>query len=518
MKLRDVAVLSTLALLAVLVSLYTTSTGTGLAPDSYFYIASARSLLGGEGLRIPQEAGWASSTAHFPPLYAVLLALSSLSVFDPLETARWLNALLFGANFFLVGYTILRLTGGSWLAAYLGALVTLSSGDLLLIHAHAWSEPAFFFFSLLGMLWLAMYVTDQRLGLLVGAATATGLACLTRYAGIALVAAGIVSLLWFAGLSRREKIRSAARFLGISATPIGLWALYNLLLAGSLADRVLGKHPIGLRELARGAETIAYWAVPAGATGIIHDILALAVPLGGATLLGAYLLRSYRFHRTPPGGRNERASAIPFALFTLIYAAFLLVSISFFDAQTGLDARILSPVFITCLVLAAAGLARGLPRARVGIRWLGMALVLGLVGAYLSSGYTTVQGLYAGEGKGYSGPYWTQSKLLQQLRGYPASIPVYSNGSDVIYLLTGRPAIGLPREVSPNSLRVNPAFEDEMREMRKALEEQGGILVYFYELAERRRYLPTEYELNEMLPLERITRWSKEGVLYRIKQ
>jgi hypothetical protein len=129
-----------------------------------------------------------------------------------------------------------------------------------------------------------------------------------------------------------------------------------------------------------------------------------------------------------------------------------------------------------------------------------------------------VQSLYAGENKGYASEYWTQSRLIQQIRGLPEGIPIYSNGQDVIYLLTDRPARGIPKMYSPNTVRANDRFDEEIQDMQDVLKEKNGVLVIFFELQEQRRYLPAEYDLNEILPLKRVTRWNKEGTLYRIEQ
>ena len=516
MKITSLVIISILALCAFLTSLFTTSTGTGLAPDSYIYLASARSLLKGDGISIPNGPEGSIQTAHFPPLYAGMLALSSLTVFDPLDTARWLNAIFFGANLFLVGYTILKLTNGSLLAVFLGSIIILSSDGLILIHAYVWSEPTFFFFSILGLLLLSTYLVDLRLGGLVGSALAVGFAFLTRYAGITLVVTGVISLLWFIDLNPQERLKRASLFLVISTAPVGLWMLYSLLVTGSLTDRMVAFHPIDLRGLSLGVTTVLSWFFPVEATGAIKTALYLTIAITGLALLIAFLVRSVRKNPIRRDAQPRSLPVQPFALYTLIYLGFLILSISFFDAQTSLDTRILSPIFITCLILIITSLAHRLSQAQAGIRWLALIFVVALVGAYLYSGIGMARSLNAGEQKGYSSGFWATSKLLRQVRDLPSSIPIYSNGHDVIYLLTGKPAISIPKEISPNSRRVNSRFEDEVREMGDGLREKGGVLVIIYELVERRRYLPTEEELKTLLPLERITRWSKEGVLYRI--
>ena len=196
--------------------------------------------------------------------------------------------------------------------------------------------------------------------------------------------------------------------------------------------------------------------------------------------------------------------------------AFLLLSLSFFDAQTSLDARILSPAYLTALILVVSALARWLPGRPARLRWAALGLAAVFLAAQLFAGARMALRLNGGEEKGYTSPAWRSSRLLKQVAGLPPETPIYSNGQDVIYLLTGKPAFGLPREISPNTLKVNPAFDAEMQAMRSALETHNGVLVIFETLQDRRRYLPSEYELNQLLPLKRVTHWKNEGTLYRI--
>jgi 4-amino-4-deoxy-L-arabinose transferase-like glycosyltransferase len=508
--------IAALGVLAFLISLYTTSTGAGLAPDSYVYLGSARSLLQGEGVQVPTGPNGFVHPAHFPPLFAGLLALSSLTVVDPLESARWLNAIIFAANVILVFLTILKLTQGAYLAAILGALFALSSQGMIIIHAHVWSEPAFFFFSFLSLLLLATSLDDPQERWWIGAAIATGLAFLTRYAGVTVVITGVIALLWFPKTSLVKRIRKAMIFFGVSVLPVAIWMLINLLTVGSLTNRGMSYHPIDLDGLLRGLSTVADWFYPPAETSLLINVLFLiSTSLGLALLIGISVL-ALRDHQNYRGRNTKNTADVPFLLFTLIYIVFLLLSVSLFDAQTSLDARILSPIFLSILVVVAARLTNILAQAAHAIQVLGLLFTLTLASTHLLAGGGLARKVHARDYKGYNSVYWENLRLIQQVRDLPDSTPIYSNGHDVIYLLTGKPAIPIPREISPNSLRKNEAYVEEMQEMESALRVEGGVLVFFDAQVPRRWYLPSEEELNETLPLELRTRWGNEGALYRI--
>src|SRR5688500_14983109 len=151
--------LGLLAALGMFLILYATPQGLGLSDDSIAYIAGARSMLSGEGYR---EAWLASNgpVTHFPPAFSSLLALIGLSGLDPVRGARFLNALLFGANTFLLGLIGWRMTK-SQIAGIILALLFVVNDSLFRVHAVAMSEPLYIFFSLAAFLAFNYGVQEQ---------------------------------------------------------------------------------------------------------------------------------------------------------------------------------------------------------------------------------------------------------------------------------------------------------------------------------------------------------------------
>src|SRR5512140_886353 len=108
-RLISLVALGILAVLGIALVLRATPEGLGLSDDSIGYIAGARSMLAGHGYR---EA-WLESNGpvtHFPPAFSGLLAFIGLFGLDPLRGVRFLNALLFGLNTFLLGILGWRMT------------------------------------------------------------------------------------------------------------------------------------------------------------------------------------------------------------------------------------------------------------------------------------------------------------------------------------------------------------------------------------------------------------------------
>ncbi|HNO32478.1 MAG TPA: hypothetical protein PKI78_11875, partial [Anaerolineales bacterium] len=139
-----------LALSGTFLILYATPQGMGLSDDSIAYIAGARSILDGQGYR---EAWLASNqpVTHFPPGFSTILAIVGLSGLDPLRGTRFVNALVFGANIFLLGLIGWRMTQSKIAGILLGVLFLLN-GQLFRVHTTAMSEPLYIFFTLAAFL------------------------------------------------------------------------------------------------------------------------------------------------------------------------------------------------------------------------------------------------------------------------------------------------------------------------------------------------------------------------------
>ena len=159
-------VLAVLGAGGVLTLLWVTRWGPGTEPDSVVYIAAARSLLAGEGLRVMKVIRRLGGETlvpmtHFPPLYPVLISAIGLGGVEALEAARWLNAALFGGSVLLVGLVIRACTRRAWLAV-LGGFIVLNSVHLIDVHVMAMSEGVFLLLALLGLALLGAYVAGGK--------------------------------------------------------------------------------------------------------------------------------------------------------------------------------------------------------------------------------------------------------------------------------------------------------------------------------------------------------------------
>src|SRR5215208_793039 len=234
-RLASLIALFLISIAGILLVIKATPNGLGLSDDSIAYIAGARSMAAGDGYR---EAWLASNqpVTHFPPAFSSVLAFFGSFGIDPLHAARWVNALLFGLNAWLLGILGWRMTPSLSAGLVLAALFVTSS-QMFQVHAVAMSEPLFIFLSLLAFWMFDLYFErDHHWWWLVACGIFVGVAYLTRYAGLALVATFVVAL-FVLHTDRRKRIVSAGIFLvGFVPWAIG-WSIRNRFVAGNTTNR-----------------------------------------------------------------------------------------------------------------------------------------------------------------------------------------------------------------------------------------------------------------------------------------
>jgi hypothetical protein len=442
-------ILGLIALGAVGILLYSTPEGLGLSDDSIGYIAGARSILSGQGYR---EAWLASNgpVTHFPPGFSSLLALISLSGLDPLRSARFLNALLFGANAFLLGVIGWRMTK-SQVAGVTLALLFAVNASLFNAHAVAMSEPLYIFFSLAAFLTFSEYFLPspygrgQGEGWLIATGILTAFAYLTRYAGLALLATFLLALILLQD-TLRKKLASTGVFLA-STLPFFIgWGIRNKMVADNATNRTLVYHPLSAENIETGIYNISEFLIPVEewrrALIKIPNLFFILVAIIALVLLIWVVYRGLKKIIKPA---TEQPEILSFTngLYIFGYLASIFSSMMLFDASTKFKLRILSPVYVALLILLVllghwAWQKRGvLSRGIITFA----AIVILALSAYDTSNFVTK--LHKG-GQGYASFKWYDSEAMDFLSQLPKGARIYTNQPGPVYLYTDRPSYVLP--------------------------------------------------------------------------
>ena len=222
------AALSVLA--AALVLAREITYGVGLHWDSINYIAAARNLL--EGGVFSHYDG--TPYTWWPPLYPLSLATVGLGIFDPLDVAGPLNAIIFGLTVFVVGLYLQRRLVSRFLVVWACFAVALSE-PLVELASTAMSGPLFILLAIIALIQTDKTLTESKAWFsLLWAAIFSALALQTRYIGVAVPVLVCLFLLFHPGASLFQRTKQIAVFSLIVAVPMGLWLLRNYLTIGNL--------------------------------------------------------------------------------------------------------------------------------------------------------------------------------------------------------------------------------------------------------------------------------------------
>jgi hypothetical protein len=467
--------------------LYGTPEGLGLSDDSIGYIAGARSILGGQGYR---EAWLASNqpVTHFPPGFSFTLALVGLSGLDPLRGAHFLNALLFGANAFLLGILGWNMTK-SQAAGVTLALLFAVNASLFNVHAVAMSEPLYIFFTIAAFLTFSKYFSSSSISpqdsgkggrWLITTGVLTAFAYLTRYAGLALVATFLVALVLLHD-TWKKRITSAAIFIASTLPFIFGWGIRNKAVADNATNRTLVYHPLTTENIEAGIYNISEFFIPLEAWRRalmkIPNFFFILIIIISITLLIWVFYKGLRKFLQP---NTEQLEILSFTngLYLFGYLASIVSSMLLFDASTKFKLRILSPVYVTLLILFVwFGYWAWQNRNIIfrGIFTLIAILILAL-SAYDTSNF--VIKLHKG-GQGYASFKWYDSAAMDFLSGLPAGTRIYTNQPGPVYLYTDRPSYVLPDLVDAVTGLPRDGYDRGVRALQKDVLSGDAALALF---------------------------------------
>ena len=453
--------------------------GPGLDPDALAYMGAAESLAAHGDYRIP-TAKWASADstsalAHFPPAYSTMLALPVRLGMTPPQAARLVQAL--AAALTVATLVLLVSAATTPLAGMLLAVALFAMTSMHEVHASVLSEPVYLACTALV---LAAMVRVPNRPLSAGIPAAVGV--MTRYVGASLVGAVVV---W--QLAQRGPWRVRLRRAVVAALPTivvqGAWVLRTRAVAGAGEIRKLAIYGDLHPTLAQGAATFTAWLIPHPGTStepLPHrGVLAFAAGCALLALVTIGVFQTWRMIRNETAQRrrsesdgshgNDRilsseSGALPLitaaALLILAYVGVVLVSRLLADPNIPLDERILAPVLLLVMTIAATGVSLWWRATRLDIARI--AVCGALLGWWCASATSTLaEARYALDwGSDFAGEQWRHSELLTWARSDGAGVPLYTNWPSAVYFYLHRPAHELPTR---RDARTLAAFADTLR-------------------------------------------------------
>ncbi len=321
----------------ILVLILTSHSGIGISPDSIMYTSVARNFHAGKG--------WFDFTqkplVDFPIFYPTFLSVF-IYIFhtDVLQFAPILNATLFALVIFFSGYIIEQFIRTSkWYKWALLSIIAFSP-SLLEIYTMLWSETLFILLTLLFFITIKKYYTTQHyltiiiLGLI--AATAT----ITRYAGITLLATGILVLLTNFSLHWYKRGMHIVLFVAISFFIPYANIVRNVFLTGNLAgNRLKGNMGIDM-NISYFGSVIFNWFSGSTTQYILTIIVGLII-LFGPIIVYLQQIESKKYALS-----YEKI----LTAFFLVYSNFIVISSTLSRYET-INNRLLSPAYIPFILV-----------------------------------------------------------------------------------------------------------------------------------------------------------------------
>jgi hypothetical protein len=491
-----VALIILSCLAAVLIYWSTARYGVGVSPDSIGYIHVAKKIQA-EGL-----AFLAKKTAIVqPPLYPIVLAsIGHATGLPPWTAARLLNMALGAGIVALLMLSARRMTNDETAILFVG-LLSCFSMPILFVASYAWTEPMFLLLICATLLTLSprrvTIVQAFMAGLLVAAA------CLTRYAGITLIAAAGIYL----ALGRcDDRDRWFGRLVAFAGPPCGLLGMYlarNFLLAGTLtgprvpSDRGIVENTLeGIREffgllLPGDAKFVAALLV------FLAALLAVAWPRARKVVIQAV--------------RSARPPFALAALFTVIYVAFVVWTSSRI-AYDRINMRLLSPVYPTLLLTLAPWVV--LTRWDRKLRPIVVTCVILLVAFSIPRSVKLVARRARQGAGGYNTTAWHESPLFRHLKrsNQWRAETVFTNEPWAIALLTGN----MPNRAPMHKARNSPlAFALDRETLLREHPKFDGSLLIWYDNSVNDYMCPPEQMAN-ICRLTELRRFD-DGAFYRVE-
>jgi hypothetical protein len=199
------------------------------------------------------------------------------------------------------------------------------------------------------------------------------------------------------------------------------------------------------------------------------------------------------------------------------YLGVLVFTLTFLEADSTFDPRIMSPLFVTIVIVLFDRLRQleesppGLPAPANRTILAICSLLLGLHGVAVTRAAIDMQR----HGRGYTDSTWGRSETLARVRELPAETPIYSNRPDAIRFLAGRPAAGVPRKRDLHTAESRPTYPAELDLFRDRVRAERAVVVAFTLDPWVAGYYPSVGELQTVLGLAPLFHGA-DGAIYGV--
>jgi 4-amino-4-deoxy-L-arabinose transferase-like glycosyltransferase len=475
--------------------------GAGILPDSAAYISVARSLIEGSGF-ITFDGNY---YVLQPPLYPMLLAsIKEVLKIDPIVSAGYLNALLFGSIIYLSGLFLLKHLK-SFTLVLLGTLSVLISYALVQASLMELSETLFIFLVLLFLYFLEKYRTKRDLVSFFLFSVSASLACLTRYTGVIIILTGIICMFLWGKNNIKEKFRHSLSYTLITVLPVSIWIIRNYFLSGTFVGHRAASTYTLFENFSFFYGTVLPWYLPLNTSAIYFILIFLIIPI-------------WLFFKLEPlkSLNRERIKLIgPSLLFVLLYSGIIVIS-STITAYDQISDRLLSPIYIPVIFILFfisdkihSRLTKSFYPKFVTVFFF-ISIVL-MMSYPVKNTIRVIEEFVELSGWGYSCDSWRKNETVEYLKQHELlwkNYTLYSNEPEAVYILTNLKTRRSPAKTFYNSQQL---FKNISHQMDIWLNEKKVCLIWFDN--NNRSFLFTIDELQKTKNITEVAHL-KDGEIY----
>ncbi|HEX9765887.1 MAG TPA: phospholipid carrier-dependent glycosyltransferase [Nitriliruptorales bacterium] len=461
----------------------TATYGPGTYFDSAVYLSMADGIRDGSGLVMHDGA----PAVIWPPGYSTVIAAVGWTLGLATETAaRVTNALAVGLTVVGVGALTYRFTA-SRVAAVLAAWFVALSASSLQASMFVMSEPVFAVWYVAAGACLAGFAHRGRRWWLVAAGLSTAGAVITRYVGVVFVPVGLLVAVVAAAGGLRRRLGAACVYSAAALGPTVPLLARNLAVSGTLTGP---RDPaqFGIVESVEFfAQGLATWLHPGSALRIFE--LSWAVPATLAVLITCVVAVTLAWRRRQRPWEGQTVLVVALTGMAAALASFVVVS----AVTTKIDPfyqRQLAPLVPGMTIVVAIGAChlRSVAFSERGRRWLTASMVASAVLLIGLNGTFGLEAVRADRARGVGGLTLARELAVPFRAEVAERLPagtVYSNGSELIYLDTGR---RVPYSPSVDVLRRRTA--------------EGPVFIIYYDYGRYPRRPPDLMALTEAFEVD----------------
>jgi hypothetical protein len=479
----------------ILILIYTRHSGIGISPDSIVYASTARNIFD-YGLPVEYQL---RPLVDFPLFYPFFLSIITfLSRADVVAFAPYLNAFLFGTVIFCTGYLIGSFRESSRLYKIAVLLTLAVSPSLFDVYTMLWSETLFILLTILFIVAFMRYLRTYTVTSLLLCALIAAVACVTRYAGITLIATGLMMLVFDRSLAWRKKTLHCFVF--------GLLSV-SLLIANLVRNRMISGELTGSREagITSLRDNIFYYGkVICGWFPVLENYPAIYVFISVFLLVIiciVFLKRSWF-------AENYATAENCFAASFIVYTVFI-IGISTLSHFEQINNRFISPLFVPMLIGITCWIPGTLRRLTVPLRYIAMVVISIAALAFQFNELKKLDEMYQ-EARaygiaGYADDSWKNSQtagfLRQHHRIFKPEYELYSNAAEAVYFKGNQRSASLPHRI-------------DKEDVSEFFQKKGVYLIWFKTIDD-----PDLINLKELREHAQVTKQYsfKDGEIYFVR-